>query len=84
MSDKISDTFTLRGQFQDLGFQLLKAMGRLSQIADPNINLVIKDLKDVAEILDSLQGGVSDRIHSGRHKLEALAEAGQVINSLWG
>ena len=84
MSDKISDTFTLRGQFQDLSFLLLRAMGRLSQITDPHINLIIKDIKDVAEALDNLQGGVSDRIHSGRHKLEALAEAGHVINSALG
>ena len=84
MSNNLSDTYTLRGQFQDLNYLLLKAMGKLSQIADPNAIVVLQELRDIAEAVGNLQCGVSTRLHAGRHKVEALAEAGHVINSTLG
>jgi putative nucleotidyltransferase with HDIG domain len=84
MSDKLSDTYTLRGQFQDLNSLLLKTMGKLSQFADPNVKVVLQDLRSVADSIENMQDGVYNRIDAGRQKVETLAEVGDVINSSLG
>jgi len=84
MSDKLSDTYTLRGQFHDLNSLLLRTMGKLSQIADPNVKSVLQDLRRIADSIENMQDGVSNRIHVGRQKVEALAKVGDVINSSLG
>lgn len=84
MPDRMSDTYTLRGEFNDLTKMLIRTIRSLSQVADPKAKDVLHDLKEIADYIDNLQSGVSDRIHEGRHKLESLAEVGQVINSSLG
>lgn len=84
MSNKLSDTYTLRGQFQDLNFMLLKAIDSLSKVSDPNAKAALQDLRNIGNSIGNLHCGVSTHIHTGRHKLEALAEVGHVINSSLG
>ena len=84
MPNKPFDTHTIQGQFQDLKSLLHKAIDNISQFTDPGASIVLQDLNGVADALSHLKGGVSDRLQTGKHKLEALAEVGRAINSSLG
>lgn len=84
MPDKTSDTRVIHGQFRELNILVLKTIESLARISDPEISVALSDLKNVADSLDQLQSGVSGRHMTGKHKLEALVEVGQVINSSLG
>jgi len=84
MLNKPSDTNIIQGQFKDLNFLLLKAIENLSRVADPNVSVVLQDLKNVADSISHLQGGVTGRLQTGKHKLKTLVEVGHVINSSLG
>jgi len=84
MLEKPSDTRIIHGQFRDLSLLVLKAIESVSQVTDPRVAGALQDLKGVADSLDQLQGGVSGRIRTGKHKIEALVEVGHVINSSLG
>ena len=84
MPDKSSDTRVIQGQFRDLNILVLKAIESLTRTSDPEISGVLSDLKNVADSLDQLKGGVSGRHQTGKHKIEALVKVGHVINSSLG
>jgi putative nucleotidyltransferase with HDIG domain len=52
-----SDTLYIQKQFRGLNNLLLKTLGELSQIADPNATVAIQDLKKIADSLEKLQTG---------------------------
>jgi putative nucleotidyltransferase with HDIG domain len=84
MLNKPSDTHIIQGQFKDLNLLLLKAIENLSRVADPNVSAVLQDLKKIADSIGNLQGGVTGRLQTGKHKLKTLVEVGHVINSSLG
>jgi len=84
MPNKPSDTHIIQGQFGDLNSLLHKAIYDISRFTDPGVSTVLQDLKNVSDTLDQLQGGVSGRLQTGKHKLEALVGVGRVINSSLG
>jgi putative nucleotidyltransferase with HDIG domain len=84
MFNKPSDSYIIQGQFRDLSLLLLKAMENLSHVSDPNVSLALQDLKKIADSIGSLQGGVTGRLQTGKHKLKTLVEVGHVINSSLG
>ncbi len=84
MLNKPSDTHIIQGQFKDLNFLLLKAIESLSRVADPNVSAALQDLKNVADSIGHLQGGVTGRLQTGKQKLKTLVEVGHVINSSLG
>ena len=84
MFNKPSDTYIIQGQFRDLNVLLLKAIESLSRASDPNVAAALQDLKRLADSIGSLQGGVTGRLQTGRHKLKTLVEVGHVINSSLG
>lgn len=84
MVDKTSETQLIRGQFLDLTMLLLKAIDSLSKLSDPLASEAIRDIKKVASSLSHLEGGVSGRLHTGKHKLKTLVDVGHVINSSLG
>ncbi|MFZ5910958.1 MAG: HD-GYP domain-containing protein [Chloroflexota bacterium] len=84
MFDKPTDSRIITGQFKDLNLLLLKAIENLSHVADPNVSSVLQDLKQIANSIGHLQGGVTGRLQTGKHKLKTLVEMGHVINSSLG
>lgn len=84
MADKTSETQIIRGQFLDLTMLLLKAVDSLAKVTDPVASDAIRDIKRVATSLSQLEGGVSGRLHTGKHKLKTLVDVGHVINSSLG
>jgi putative nucleotidyltransferase with HDIG domain len=84
MLDNPSDTRIIQGQFRDLNILVLKAIESISQVADPRAAAVLQDLKSVADSLGQLKGGVSGRLVTGKHRIEALMKVGHVINSSLG
>ncbi|MFL7870736.1 MAG: HD domain-containing phosphohydrolase [Anaerolineales bacterium] len=84
MLNKPSDTNFIQGQFQNLNVLLLKAIESLSNVADPNVSVALQDLKNIADSIGRLQGGVTGRLQTGKHKLRTLVEVGHVINSSLG
>jgi putative nucleotidyltransferase with HDIG domain len=84
MFDTSTDSRIITGQFKDLTLLLLKAIENLSHIADPEVSSVLQDLKKIANSIGHLQGGVTGRLQTGKHKLETLVEMGHVINSSLG
>ena len=84
MLNKPSDTNIIQGQFKDLNLLLLKAIENLSRVADPSVSAVLQDLKNIADSIGHLQGGVTGRLQTGKHKLKTLVEMGHVINSSLG
>ena len=84
MFNKPSDSYIIQGQFRDLSLLLLKAMESLSHVSDPNVSVALQNLKKIADSIGSLQGGVTGRLQTGKHKLKTLVEVGHVINSSLG
>lgn len=84
MSGNPSDTRIIQGQFRDLTVLVLRAIESVSKISDPSVSTVLQELKGVADSLDNLQGGVSGRLETRKHKINALVEVGHVINSSLG
>ena len=84
MVEKTSDTQIFQGQFQALASRLHKTIANISEFSDPGVSDVLQDLKSVADSLGQLQGGVTGRLQTRKHKLQALVETGHVINSSLG
>jgi putative nucleotidyltransferase with HDIG domain len=84
MSGNPSDTRIIQGQFRDLTVLVLRAIESVSKISDPSVSTVLQDLKSLADSLDQLHGGVSGRLETRKHKINALVEVGHVINSSLG
>ena len=84
MPKRTSDTHIIQGQFQDLNSLVHKAIFDISQFTDSGTDSVLQNLKQVADALDQLQGGISGRIQTGKEKLQTLVETGHVINSSLG
>jgi transcriptional regulator with GAF, ATPase, and Fis domain len=84
MSAKSTDSRITTGQFKNLNLLLLKAIDSLSHVADPNVSAVLQDLKKITNAIGNLQGGVTGRLQTGKHKLKTLVEIGHVINSSLG
>jgi len=84
MSKRTSDTHIIQGQFQDINSLVHKAIFDIAQFTDSGTDSVLQNLKQVADALDQLQGGISGRIQTGKEKLQTLVETGHVINSSLG
>jgi len=84
MVHKPSETQIIRGQFLDLTMLLLKAVDSLTKVSDPIATDVIRDIRRIASSLSQLEGGVSGRLQTGKHKLKTLVDVGHVINSSLG
>ena len=84
MPKRTSDTHIIQGQFQDLNSLVHKAIFDISQFTDSGTDSVLQNLKQVADALDQLQGGISGRIQTGKEKLQTLVETGHVINTSLG
>ncbi len=84
MFDKSTDSRIITGQFKDLNLLLLKAIDSLSHVADPSVSAALQDLKKIADAIGNLQGGVTGRLQTGKHKLKTLVDVGHMINSSLG
>lgn len=84
MVNKSSETQIIRGQFVDLTMLLLRALDSLNKVTDPLAAVAIQDIKRVAGSLSQLEGGVSGRLQTGKHKLKTLVDVGHTINSSLG
>lgn len=79
-----SESKTIQKQFKTYHTVLLSVMERLSGIANPVASSAVQDLSNLANSLQLMQDGFSERLDTRQRQLDALMEVGHVINSSLG
>jgi putative nucleotidyltransferase with HDIG domain len=84
MSNKASDTQSIKKNYLIMNSLLVKVVSKLSLIDNPVITEALRDLKTLGESLDSMQDGMGTFLQTGKHQFSAMAEIGHMMNSALG